>query len=110
MIRFAPGVRVAYFQSAILEILQAASVWSLLADVDVEILALHDGTDVHLATSLHGYDLAVDLTTIDKADSYLASLHLYLWRVLPAKYEAIVEGGHVHVEFDARRRPRGASR
>lgn len=102
MLRFKPEVRFGYFDERAGLVLQYASVWSLGTKIDVEVNSANDST--HGATSLHPGDLAWDLDTAGDRPEDLPKLARYLANRLPAGYEVIVEGDHVHVEFDMHRK------
>lgn len=109
MLRVKPEVRIGLFTARLGAVLEAASAWSLRSRVDVEVNSVNDGPGVHLATSLHYFDLAVDLDTVgDKLDDVRA-LAEYLRRWLDPQYDVVFEGTHVHVEWDAHRPPLRAS-
>ncbi len=101
MIRFKPEVRVGYFNRALAVVLNSASMWSVRARIDVEINSINDSQ--HSAESLHPYDLAIDLDTVGDGSSDLGLLHAWLARYLPAGYDVVFEGDHVHVEWDMHR-------
>jgi hypothetical protein len=105
MLRFKPDVRIGYFSARLGDVLERASQWSLRHQVDVEINSVNDGPGVHLPTSLHYSDLALDLDTAgDKAaDLERLAEHLRVW--LDPQYDVVYEGDHVHVEWDAHRGP-----
>ena len=105
MLRFKPDVRIAYFDPRIADVLRVASLWSLTVRIDVEINSMRDGADVHMPTSLHPFDLAVDLDTVGDAPADLDALAEYLRRALDPQYDVVYEGTHVHVEWDAHRGP-----
>lgn len=102
MVRFKPEVRIAYFHPRLAEILEYASVWSLRAGIDVEVNSINDSQ--HGATTLHVYDLAVDLDTAGDKPADLSKLYAWMARYLPAGYDVLNEGDHVHVEIDAGRK------
>lgn len=102
MLRFKPEVRIAYFSERAGLVLHYASVWSLRASVDVEVNSANDST--HGVKSLHPMDLAWDLDTAGDRTDDLLKLARFLNAHLPDHYEVLVEGDHVHVEFDMHRR------
>lgn len=105
MLRFQAGVRVGYYSGRLGAVLQAASVWSLAAGVDVDVNSLGDAAPDRLVTSLHPYDLAVDLDTAGDRSSDLEALARYLRRWLEPSYDVVLEADHVHIEFDTHRPP-----
>lgn len=105
MLRFKPEVRIRYLDPRLVEPLAAACLWSQRAAVDVEINSIEDGSDVHIAGSLHGFGLAIDFDTVGDRAADLAVLGEWFRRMLPPQYDVILEGDHVHVEWDAHRAP-----
>jgi hypothetical protein len=105
MMRFKTEVRVRAWSAPLVEVLSQAALWSLIARVDVEVNSIDDGAAVHLATSLHGWSLAVDLDTVGDKPAETEQLADYLRRVLHPQYDLVFEGDHVHVEWDAHRAP-----
>lgn len=104
-LRFKPEVRIVYLNSYLTHVFEAACLWSLRSRVDVEVNSVDDGAGVHLATSLHGWSLAVDLDTVADKPNETRELAEYLRRALPAGYDVIFETDHVHVEYDTHRPP-----
>ena len=104
-LRFKPEVRIGYCEERLTRVLEIASVWSLRTRVDVEINSINDGAGVHAPTSLHPFDLAVDLDTVGDTPADLDLLAEFLRRWLGREYDVVFEGDHVHVEWDARRPP-----
>ena len=102
MLRFKPEVRIGYFDERAGLVFQHASVWSLRTGVDVEINSANDST--HGAASLHPRDLAWDLDTAGDKPEDLPRLGRFLADRLPAGFEVVIEGDHVHVEFDMHRK------
>src|SRR5688572_29062227 len=102
MLRFKPECRIAWFHSKLGVILEYASAFSLRTGIDVEINSMNDSR--HGAASLHPYDLAVDLDTVGDKPTDLVKLNAWLARYLPDGYDVVLEGDHVHVEIDYRRR------
>jgi len=102
VLRFRTEVRIGFPTETIVGVLQAAALWSLRSGVDVEIVSVNDGAEALLPTSLHGYDLAIDLVTMGDQAFQLAALHLFLWKSLPASFTVQLEGDHVHVEANGR--------
>ena len=102
MIRFREEVRIAFVFPQLSDVLRAASIWSLLAMLDVCVRSINDGHDHHRPGSLHFYDLAIDLVVdgAELAESY--KLAEYLRRVLPAAYQVAYRSGYVHVEWNPR--------
>lgn len=103
MIRFKPEVRIRDFTWQLHQVVQAATQWSLLARVDVEVNAVDENVELHKPGTLHGWSLAIDLDTVgDKSPETLA-LGEYLRRVLPPEWDILFEGNHVHAEWDMHR-------
>lgn len=101
MIRFAPGVQIAYYNSRLSPILEYASVWSLRARIDVDVNSIDDKG--HGPRTLHGDSLAVDLDTAGDVFADLVKMHKFLARYLPIEYDVVLEKDHVHVEWDVHR-------
>lgn len=101
MLRWKAGVFCHLFRLEVALALHHASAWSEVSGVGVVVNALADSK--HSTNSLHAWDLAVDLDTDGDRLSHLAALHGYLARNLPAGYDVVLEGDHVHVEWDAKR-------
>jgi len=105
MLSFKPEVRVGLFNDRIGDVLVAASAWSVRNRVDVHVSSINDGPGVHMASSLHYFDLALDLDVInDKPEDRFAFAE-YLRRWLDPRYDVVFEADHVHVEWDAHRAP-----
>ena len=102
MLRFQPNVRIGYFSPQAGAVLEAASRWSLGSGVDVDVNHAADGE--HSPTSLHPFDCAWDLDTAGDRRADTESLYNYLRVWLPAGYDVVLEGTHVHVEWDTHRR------
>jgi hypothetical protein len=105
MIQFKPEVRIARFTSRLATVLEHAAAWSLISRVGVEVNSVNDGPGVHMATSLHYFDLAVDLDTVGDKAGDLQQLAEYMRRWLDPQYDVVFENNHVHVEWDAHRGP-----
>lgn len=103
MLRFKEGVYSHRFPLEIALVLHHAAVWSTLTGIGAVVNALADSQ--HQANSLHAWDLAVDLDTDGDRLAQLLQLHGYLARNLSGEYDVVLEDDHVHVEWDARRRP-----
>lgn len=103
MLRFAPGVHVKYFNRRLSDVLEYASAWGILSRIVVDVNSIDD--KAHGARSLHQWSLAVDLDTDGDRSADLQRLHGFLARYLPPEYDVVLEQDHVHVEFDAKRRP-----
>ncbi|MCA1834332.1 MAG: hypothetical protein LC750_16680 [Actinobacteria bacterium] len=102
-IQFKPEVRIVELTAAIADVLVLAGRWSLRANVGVEVNSIDDGAGVHQAGSLHGSSLAIDLDTVGDRPADLEALAEWLRRTLPAGYDLVYEGDHVHVEWDPHR-------
>src|SRR5574341_1489394 len=105
MLSFKPDVRVVHFTARLGDVLEAATLWSLKARVDVEVNSMNDGPGVHMPTSLHYVDCAIDLDTAGDKPADTAALADFLRRWLPAAYDVLFEQDHVHVEWDMHRPP-----
>lgn len=105
MMRFKPDVRVRLCRDELALVLREASQWSLLERIDVEVNSIDDGADVHMAASLHGRSLAVDLDTVGDKAADTQALAEHLRRALPPGYDVLLEADHVHVEYDTHRPP-----
>lgn len=101
MIRFETNVRIGIFSEELGKILRFASVWSERYKIDVVVNSWSDGK--HSPTSLHPYDLAVDLDTEGDRPADLKRLHTYLARWAGPQYDVLLESDHIHVEWDSRR-------
>jgi len=105
MLRFKPDVRMRFLSGPLVDMLGGAAAWSLWSGVDVEINSVDDGAGVHQPDSLHGFSLAVDFDTVGDRAADLEQLAVYFRRTLPPAFDIVLEGDHVHVEWDARRGP-----
>jgi hypothetical protein len=105
VIQFKAEVRIGRFTERLADVLLHAAAWSLVSRVGVEVNSINDGPGVHMATSLHYFDLAIDLDTVGDKSSDLEQLAEYLRRWLDPQYDVLFEGNHVHVEWDAHRGP-----
>lgn len=105
MLRFKPEVRIGYFTAQLAELFTLATVWSMRRRVDVEINAIDETPELHSATTLHGFGLAVDFDTAGDKETDLVTLEEWFRRMLHPQYDVVFEGDHVHVEWDARRGP-----
>jgi hypothetical protein len=105
MLRFKPEVRIVELTAQLADALTLCAQWSLRARVDVEINSIDDGPGVHQQDSLHGSSLAVDADTVGDKPAETESLGEFLRRRLPAEWDVVFEGDHVHSEWDMHRRP-----
>lgn len=105
MIRFKPDVRIGYFHERLADVLECVSVWSLQTQIDVEVNSIRDGARDRAVSTLHPFDLAMDLDTVGGRIQDLELLTDYLRRWLNPQYDVVLERDHVHVEWDARRGP-----
>ena len=103
MMRFEPDVRVGVLAEPIARVLVLASVWSTTADVDVVVRSMNDGREHHAPTSLHYFDLAVDLGTEPGTKRDLYAFTSWLRRHLPHGFTIRLEADYVHVEWDTGR-------
>jgi hypothetical protein len=102
-VRFKADVRVVEFTAPLVAMLDAAARWSLRTRVDVEINSIDDGAAGRVATSLHGFSLAIDFDTVGDKGPDLEALADFMRRELPPGYDLVYEGDHLHVEFDMHR-------
>lgn len=102
MLRFAPEVRIGFFDERAGLVLHFASVWSLGEQIDVSVSAETGSTPG--AGLLHPAGLAWDLDVITDTPDAVKRLARYLASRLPAGYDVALEYDHVHVEFDMRRK------
>lgn len=103
MLRFQPGVEIAYWNPRLNDIFTYASAWGALRGLRVDVNSIDDKT--HGAGTLHGWSLAVDLDTEGDRHDDLGRLFGFLARYLPDEYDVVLEKDHVHVECDLGRRP-----
>jgi hypothetical protein len=103
MLQFKGSVRIGCLDGRLGDVLTECCLWSHRSKVDVEVNAIEDGT--HMAGSLHGFGLAIDLDTVGDKRADLKLLHEWLRRRLHPQYDVVLEGDHVHVEWDAHRSP-----
>jgi len=102
MLQFKSTVRLIGIDHRLADVLDECCMWSARNVVDVEVNAIDDGA--HMAGSLHGFGLAIDLDTVGDKRADLKLLHEWLRRRLHPQYDVVLEGDHVHVEWDAHRR------
>lgn len=81
----------------------AANIWLNVAGVDLVVASARDG--LHSSGSLHYYGYAVDLRTWTKDHRQMSreekdDLADRLRHVIGTNYDVIVEGDHIHVEYD----------
>lgn len=105
MLRFKPDVRIRDYTEQLGVLFLAASRWSLLVGIEVEVNSVDDGAAIHQADTLHGWSLAADLDTVGDARKDTASLAAFLRRVLPIGWDIVDEDDHVHAEWDTHRPP-----
>jgi hypothetical protein len=103
MLSFKPDVRLVELSDPLIVLLRACAQWSLRSSIGVEVNSIDDGAAVHMATSLHGWSLAADVDTVEDRAPDTQQLGEYLRRVLPAPWDVIFEGTHIHAEFDVHR-------
>jgi len=102
-LRFSPDVRVAIWTEQLGYVVLVASVWSLRTRVDVEVISIDDSAAGGSPTSMHGYSLAVDVSTASDKPHETELLAEYLRRTLEPQYTVAWEGTHLHVEWNAHR-------
>lgn len=105
MLRFKPEVRIGFLGEPLTDPLAAACRWSARTRIDVEVNSIEDGPQMHSIGSLHAYGLAIDFDTVGDRTADLEQLAEWFRRTLPATYDVVFEGDHVHVEYDTRRPP-----
>lgn len=77
----------------------AETIWTQFGH-EVVITSARDG--MHSAGSLHYYGYAVDLRTRYFTDMIKTTVATNLREVLGNKYDVIIHGSHIHVEYDPR--------
>lgn len=105
MLRFKEDVRIGYFTDAIGVMLRVATCWSALHKTDVVVNSIADSAPGRVPTSLHPFDLAIDIEPLGNMQTDRQSLADYYRVQLPAGYDVVFESSHVHVECDAHRGP-----
>lgn len=105
MLHFKPEVRIGAFTEPIAVMLRVAAEWSLEHRIDVVVNSIADDAPGRLATSLHAFDLALDVEPLGNSQADRGALANYFRVMLPAGYDVVFEASHVHVEFDAHRAP-----
>ena len=105
MLRFKPEVRIGHMNAPLARALELASLWSLEARTDVIVNSIRDSAPGRVASSLHPFDLAVDLEPLGNAQSERQSLAEYFRRHAEAGYDVVFEESHVHIEWDVHRAP-----
>ncbi len=105
MLRFKDDVRIGYLTDALATMLRIASVWSLARKLDVQVNSIADSAPGRVPTSLHPFDLAIDVEPLGNTQADRQSLADYFRVQLPAGYDVVFENSHVHVECDAHRGP-----
>ena len=103
MIRFKAEVRIRYCTQQLCTVLGLVAAWSSVERVEVEVNSIDDGPNVHMPGSLHGFGLAIDLDTVSEKPDELERLADFLRRALEPQYDVLMEGTHVHVEWDVHR-------
>jgi hypothetical protein len=84
-------------------VLALVAAWSAVERVEVEINSIDDLAPGRTATTLHGLGLAIDLDTASEKRADLEELAAFLGRSLDTSYDVLMEGTHVHVEYDTHR-------
>lgn len=105
MLRFKPEVRIGYLNASLARILELAALWSLDANVDVQINSIRDSAPNRVPSSLHPFDLAVDLEPFGNAANDKQSLAEYFRRHAEPQFDVVFETSHLHVEWDVHRPP-----
>ena len=103
MLRFLPTVRILRFRAPLAVMFDVAADWSDLVGVDVDVNSVDDG--VHSRGSLHGRSLAADFDTAGDQVADLEHLYEHLRVFMPAGFDVVHEGDHLHVEWDVHRAP-----
>lgn len=101
MLQFDPGVRIAVFTKRLYDAMFFASLWGATANRPVIVFSVQDKT--HNPGSLHPLGLAIDFDVVGNNQEDLNALYNYLRVCLPAGYDVVFEGNHVHVEWDMKR-------
>jgi hypothetical protein len=105
MLRFKEDVRIGVFTDALNTMLRVATCWSLLHKLDVVVNSIADAAPGRVPTSLHPFDLALDIEPLGNVQTERSSLADYFRVQLPAGFDVVFEASHVHVECDAHRPP-----
>ena len=105
MLRFKADVRIGYLDTRMVDVLRAAALWSARTRVELEVNSFEDPAPGRVPDSFHVIGLAVDLDTVGDKPADTAALAEFLRQYLPAGYDVLFEGDHVHVEADAHRGP-----
>lgn len=105
MLRVKPDVRIVEFTTPLAQAFAAATSWSLRTRIDVEVNSVDDDAAGRGASTLHGASLAVDLDTAGDRPADTHALAEHLRRALPPGFDVVLEGDHVHVEYDLHRPP-----
>lgn len=103
--RFKPEVRIGHLNAPLARILELASLWSLEHGTDVQVNSIRDAAPGRVATSLHPFDLAVDVEPLGNTPPDRQALAEYFRRHAEPQYDVVFESSHVHVEWDAHRPP-----
>jgi len=98
MIRFDPGVRIAYMSWPLAELFAAAAWWSGRFGIDLVFFAIED--PIPSSPPRHGMSLAADFSTEGAAAEDLAQLHAWLLGVLPAPWTVSLAADRVSVEWE----------
>lgn len=101
MMMFEATVRVQIFGDALADMLRVASLFGVLEQKTVVVFSIDDRT--HNPGSLHPHDLAIDFDVLGNGVDDLKALYTHMRVHMPAGYDVIFEGNHVHVECDRKR-------
>jgi hypothetical protein len=103
MLTFKPGVQVVYFDERIALVLRETALWSVAQAIPVHVTSIDDPAPGRVPNTFHGKSLAVDVNLVDTVDPRRAALADWLVMRLPAGFDVILEGDHIHVEADPKR-------
>lgn len=98
MLRFKSGVSIRGVQPETLVGLRIAEQAYESIGKDCTVTSCSDGK--HKTGSLHYSGLAVDLRTKILSKTQVATVMSYLTSWLPAGFDVIFEGDHIHMEYD----------
>jgi hypothetical protein len=103
--RFAPDVRIEFFDVALGAVLRWVTLWSCRTGIDVIVIRVNDGCSEPGPDLGHTFDLTVDIQTLGHKRMDLDSLASALRVVLVPQFAVTSDTDHVHVEWDMHRGP-----
>lgn len=98
MLKIKPGVSLKGVQPQVLPIMLIAAAIYQGFGLDAVVTSGTDGR--HREGSLHYRGLALDLRSNNLTAEQAASVGRQLRAALGAEYDVVIEGDHIHVEFD----------